>query len=209
MAGNRIDAYVRCQFCIVAVDERRASMHHCQKGGEMRYEVCGPFDSPRFSRDAVGAPLTSFWDDVEYWAEGLSRAVGVYVFSIRHGSKFTPWYVGKTCAQTGFRGEIFQSHKLGHYIAASEMRRGSPTLHLVARVDPNRDRFSKPSQVADRDIDALETAMIGMALRANPSVRNARKTWFIRNCRVPGIMGEPLPGRRPEAATTLRRALAL
>jgi hypothetical protein len=175
----------------------------------MRYEVCGPFDSPKFSKGAAGNHLSAFWDDVEYWAEGLSRAVGVYVFSIRHGVTYTPWYVGKTCAIAGFRGEIFQSHKLNHYIAATERRKGTPTLHLVARIDPNRDRYSRASNIAARDIDALETAMIGMALRANPAVRNARKTWFIRNCRVPGVMGSPPPGRRGDAAATLRKALAL
>ena len=175
----------------------------------MQYEVCGPFDSPRFSADATGTSLSAFWEDVEYWAEGLSRAIGIYVFSIRFGSGYMPWYVGKTCAQAGFRGEVFQSHKLNHYIAATERKRGTPVIHLLARTDPRRDRYSRASQVAARDIDALETAIIGMALRKNPNVRNAKKTWFIRNCRVPGVMGADTPGRRPDASATLRKALAL
>lgn len=59
------------------------------------------------------------------------------------------------------------------------------------------------------EIDALETAMIAMALRANPDVRNSKKTWFIRNCYVPGILGKPIRGRRPESVETLRASFKI
>ena len=110
--------------------------------------------------------------------------------------------MGKTNAATGFRGEIFQPHKREHYI-------GTPILHLIAKVEPTRGNFARSSQRGGRDIDALETAMIAMALNANPNVRNDKKTWFIRNCYVPGIFGQPLRGKPPEGVATLRRALNL
>jgi hypothetical protein len=51
--------------------------------------------------------------------------------------------------------------------------------------------------------------MIGMALRANRHVRNSKKTWFNKNCFVPGIIGDPVIGRPTDALTTLRNVLSL
>lgn len=102
----------------------------------MKYDVYGPFWAPRFQKEVTRASLLEFWNEVEAWDEGLSRAVGVYVFSTCHGSTFTPWYVGKTNAKTGFRGEIFQTHKLNHYVSSSERKRGAPAVHLIPRIEP-------------------------------------------------------------------------
>lgn len=175
----------------------------------MHYEAYGPFEVPRTAGVIDRSKLTAFWAEVEEWDEGLPRAIGVYIYSSRHGEGYTPWYVGKTCALAGFKGEVFQDHKVKHYLASAEFKKGVPCIHLLARVAPKRRTFSAPSFTAARDIDLLETAVIAMALRTNPFVRNDKKTWFNRNLRVPGIMGEPSPGRRTRSAATLRRALDL
>jgi len=139
---------------------------------------------------------------------GLPRAIGIYIFSTLHGEKYTPWYVGKTNAKAGFRGEVFQTHKLNHYINASQRKRGgAPIIHLIAKVEPERGNYCRASARSGREIDELETVMIGMALRANPHVQNSKKTWFNKNCVVPGIMGAPLAGRPSEAVSTLRHVL--
>lgn len=175
----------------------------------MQYEIYGPFWSPRAQTEATGDNLRAFWDEVEVTVPGLPRAIGIYVFSTCHGETFTSWYVGKTNAKAGFRGEIFQDHKLSHYVQASERKRGYPAIHLIAKVEPVRGNFCKASKRSGREIDELETVMIGMALRANPHVRNSKKTWFNRNCQVPGIIGGTVSGRPSEAIATLRNTLKL
>jgi hypothetical protein len=175
----------------------------------MQYEVYGPFYAPVRQGEATGQALAAFWDQVGAMHEGLPRAVGVYVFSMSHGTNFTPWYVGKTNAKAGFRGEIFQGHKLDHYLSARERKRGIPRMHLIAKVEENRRNFCRPSARSGREIDELETVMIGMALRSNPDVRNSKKTWFNKNCQVPGIMGAPPIGRPSDAIASLRNAFQL
>lgn len=175
----------------------------------MQYQVYGPFWSPRAEMEATGVALKAFWDGIEVIEPGLPRAVGIYVFSTCHGETYTPWYVGKTNAKLGFRGEIFQEHKLNHYVSAGQRKRGYPAIHLIAKVEPVRGNFCRSSQKSGREIDELETVMIGMALRANPDVRNSKKTWFNKNCHVPGIIGQASTGRRSEAVATLRNTLKL
>ena len=175
----------------------------------MNYLVYGPFRAPRFRQELSREEITAWWSDVEEHEPGLAAAIGVYVFSLCFGDKYVPWYVGKTNAAGGFRVEIFQPHKREHYISSTELKRGAPALHLIAKVEANRGNFARSSQRSGRDIDALETALIAMALHANPKVRNSKKTWFIRNCYVPGIFGEPLRGKPPESVVTLRRAFDL
>ncbi|QCB39196.1 hypothetical protein E5554_16000 [Sphingobium sp. PAMC28499] len=175
----------------------------------MQYQVYGPFWSPRVEEEAKGEALRAFWDEIEEMHPGLARAVGIYVFSTCHGENYTPWYVGKTNAQAGFRGEIFQDHKLNHYVSASQRKKGYPAIHLIAKIEPVRGNFCRASARSGREIDELETVMIGMALRANPNVQNSKKTWFNKNCSVPGIIGPSIIGRPSEAVSTLRNTFDL
>jgi hypothetical protein len=175
----------------------------------MQYQVFGPYWSPRAEQEARGEALRMFWDEIEVLQPGLPRAIGIYVFSTCHGENYTPWYVGKTNAKAGFRGEIFQEHKLNHYVGASQRKRGYPAIHLIAKIEPLRGNFCRASQRSGREIDELETVMIGMALRANPHVRNSKKTWFNKTCQVPGIIGDPPIGRPSTAISSLRNTLKL
>jgi hypothetical protein len=175
----------------------------------MNYDVYGPFEISKTGKDFAGDAIKEFWETVEDYDEGLSYAVGIYIFSIRHGETYTPWYVGKTNAKLGFRGEVFQTHKLDHYLTTTQQKRGCPIVHLIPKIEPVRGNFANQSDKAEREIDALETALIGMALRANPKVRNEKKTWFIRNCYVPGVLGKPIKGRRPEGVSTIRKVFKL
>jgi hypothetical protein len=175
----------------------------------MQYEVYGPFWTPRAEAGVQGEALTAFWEGVDAQVPGLSKAIGIYVFSTCHGENYTPWYVGKTNAKRGFRGEIFQDHKLNHYVSAGRRKKGYPAIHLIAKVEPARGNFCRASARSGREIDELETVMIGMALRANRHVQNSKKTWFNKNCSVPGIIGDPISGRPADAVTSLRNSLGL
>ena len=57
----------------------------------MRYEVFGPFWTPRAEAGVQGEALTSFWGGIDTAVPGLSKAIGIYVFSTCHGENYTPW----------------------------------------------------------------------------------------------------------------------
>ena len=148
----------------------------------MYYEPYGPYLPRPYMKNAARDWKGKFWREVEDQWEGLSTAVGVYVFSLRFGSKFTPWYVGKTCSELGFRGEVFQGHKLEHYYEAANGRRGEPCLHLIARVEANRGNFCRYSYRADDEIDRLETYLMAWRwLPTQTSEMTGRQNFTVRS----------------------------
>lgn len=175
----------------------------------MFYIPYGPFDLGDFLDSEDHFRADTFWKKVEKDEPGLSKANGVYIFSIKFGSRYRPWYVGKTCSEKGFRGEVFQSHKLRHYFEASDGRRGGRHLHLIARVEENRGNFCRYSERSDEQIDRLETYLIGMSLAANADLRNNSKTRFHKMLNIEGVIGERYDGRPREAARALKNVLGI
>ena len=176
----------------------------------MYFEPYGPFLPERTEHREGRYWRSDFWEEIDGVEEGLSRANGVYIFSIRFAQKFTPWYVGKTCANGGFAGEVFQDHKLDHYFETeAQKKRGQPTLHLIALREAGRGNFCRKSDRARRYIDRVETYLIELALTQNPDLRNDKKTKFRRELDIVGVIGDPYEGRRTDSARTLRKALGL
>ncbi|MGD9729611.1 MAG: hypothetical protein AB7Q81_12860 [Gammaproteobacteria bacterium] len=136
------------------------------------------------ARDA--GSLNAFWEEVNKEEEGLSEAIGCYIFSIRAGKGLLPWYVGLAEKQT-FRKECFAPHKLNHYNDAIANRKGTPTLTLIPKFTEG-DRFAKPSKNGHRDIQLLETMLIGACLRRNKGLLNAKDTKLLREMVVPGLL---------------------
>ena len=155
--------------------------------------------------------MRDFWADVvqERGDEGLVGANGLYLFSIKHGANFRPWYVGKTCSDAGFAGEVFQPHKIKHYKKTCKNYRGKPFLHLIAKVEGQRGNFCKVSGRSDAQIDAVESYLIGMAVAANPDLRNSQKTNFFRDLDIDGVIGPSYKGRPRLDAQTLKNALGI
>lgn len=175
----------------------------------MFFRPFGPFDMRELLNSESRNWQSDFWNQIENIRTGLSSANGVYVFSIKFGSKFTPWYVGKTCSSAGFRGEVLQGHKLDHYYKACDTKRGRPFLHLIARIEEDRGNFCKWSNRSERQIDQLETYLIGMALARNPELRNNKKTRFFRALDIEGVIGPRFEGRPREGARTLKNVFGL
>lgn len=71
------------------------------------------------------------------------HAIGCYVFCMKYGGKIRPWYVGMTVAKAGFRGEIFQQHKLEIYNECLDGRRGTPVMFLFSLMTSEGNAFSK------------------------------------------------------------------
>jgi hypothetical protein len=175
----------------------------------MNFEPYGPFPLRPYVESEDGRWKSKFWAMVNASEDCLSTANGIYIFSLKFGSKFTPWYVGKTCSEKGFSGEVFQGHKLDHYFEVADGRRGLPFIHLIAHVEENRRNFCPFTCKGDREIELVETYLIGMALGANPELRNNKKTKFYRTLDIEGVIGPKYDGRPREAARTLKNVLGL
>jgi len=149
-----------------------------------------PIEIPRQSNGLIAADkesLTTFWSRVEKELEdGLSGAIGCYIFSIRAGKGALPWYVGFAEKQS-FRKECFASHKLVHYNNAIAKRKGTPLLTLVAKYTP-KGKLINPTGNEHRDLQFLETILISNCLRRNADLYNIKDTKLLREMVVPGLL---------------------
>jgi hypothetical protein len=169
------------------------------------YKVFGPYRIRRDGRliSKTAEHLRAFWSEVEAESKGLPDACGCYVFSIRRRA----WYVGLAEKQS-FCRECFALHKLNQYNYSLHHVSGEPQLHLIAKLTPT-GRFASPSVRGHRDIQFLETLLIGMALNQNEDLQNIRGTKFLREMRVPGILRTARGEGRLGPVRSLRDALGM
>ena len=118
---------------------------------------------------------------------------------------YRPWYVGQTLAQAGFRGGVFQPHKLGIYNEYTTARRGTPYMFLFPLLTET-GRFSNARTSSAEVVDWLKRSLIGMAFAKNPLLRNVTNTKHLRTISVAGIIGPRPPGRPNSNAVEARKA---
>jgi hypothetical protein len=134
--------------------------------------------------------LSSFWNFIDdELEEGLSGAIGCYIFSIRAGKGALPWYVGLAEKQS-FRKECFTTHKLYHYNDAIADRKGTPMLTLIAKYTPG-GKLVHPTENEHPDIQFLEKMLISKCLTRNPYLRNVKDTKLLRDMVVYGLLNTP------------------
>ena len=169
----------------------------------LNYDIHGPFRIVRVGRlvDNSAQIKKKFWCSVEDQVEGLSTAVGCYVFCI--GKK--PWYVGLAERQS-FRSECFQPHKINAFNSALNKMQGIPYLILLSKLT-NTERFAKPGVNAHKATRFLEDLLIGMALANNPALENIRGTKFMKELVVPGIINTPRGKAKKAAVQRLKRMM--
>ena len=65
----------------------------------MNFDVAGPFKLHRhgLKRLITKQAIKQLKLELEKWERGLSEACGCYVFAIRAGRGYTPYYVGQAC----------------------------------------------------------------------------------------------------------------
>jgi hypothetical protein len=113
------------------------------------YQTFGPFKMRKNGRLVDQRACNEFWADVEEHKEGLSRAVGCYVFAISAAKGALPWYVEKT-EKKSFRRETWNPYQLNLYNNALNLNsreRGAANLYLIAKRTKS-GRFAKPRREA-------------------------------------------------------------
>lgn len=170
------------------------------------FDTYGPYDLER-ENGRVGGAQAAMWEQVPEDKADIGRAIGCYVFGIRYGSRIRPWYVGMTVARAGFRGEIFQRHKLDIYNLCLAKQRGSPVMFLFPLVKDGFYAFSEARRSKRREIAWLEIQLMGFAHRRNPDIGNVRDMTFLKSVQVTGVVGRRMPGRPFRDAAEARAML--
>jgi hypothetical protein len=164
----------------------------------VQFTVHGPFEIPADKgRKAHDLLLDDFWEEGNQ--EALRERCGCYVFALRRKKgSIVPHYVGLT--KRRFDREVFNRSNLRKYRGAVSNGSGKPVLFLVV------PRHGK-GKVSRKYIGELETFLIQAASVVNPDVSNVkgvpRPKWSIY-----GVTGRR-PGKPPEAAEKLRKALGI
>ena len=161
----------------------------------MRFYPYRCFEIPKKDNGLVAngkESMSSFWELVEEEKEGLSSAIGVYIFSIRAGKGNVPWYVGKA-EKRGFCQECFQHHKLTHYNNCIAGRKGTALLTLIPKFTQN-DYCVKPNGASHSDISTLEKMLIGTCIQKNVLLANIRDTKLHKEMVLPGYVNTPQGG---------------
>ena len=97
---------------------------------------------------------------------GLSDKQGCYVFALRAGPGYCPWYVGK--ATVSMRQECMSAHPLHQYNAVLfDGQKGTPVMFVVA-LDGNK------SKVPAKTCGEIETFLIRSAYCENHLLRNTQ-----------------------------------
>ena len=152
-----------------------------------------PIEVPRSQNGLIAADKKSqaaFWEYVDNEIEdGLSGAIGCYIFSVRAGKGILPWYVGLAIKQS-FRKECFTNHKLVHYNNIVAGRKGTPLLTFIPKYTPS-SKLVGPTGSSHRDIEFLEAMLISNCLRRNRDLCNKKDTKLLREMVVPGLLNTP------------------
>lgn len=157
----------------------------------MEFSIHGPFEVPRkegyFQINNNKSFIEEFWLEVEKDQQGLSNAKGCYIFATQAAGGYTPWYIGLTSRQN-FKGECFQSTKINYYNDGIYEKKGKPVIFLIA-YRTNKKKFS--NSIARKELDFLESLLIGEALKKNEKLLNKQKTRYLREMIVPRLINSP------------------
>ena len=174
----------------------------------MDFDVAGPFELSRHTSKKIitRQSVSDLKADLETWEEGLSEACGCYVFALRAGKGYTPYYVGQACKSSVFHEALNASNR-GKYNEALGDSAGTPVLFVLPRRTP-KGKFRKPKATGGGlgDLDFLEDWLIAAAIEKNPRLINNKKTRFLRKIHVRGFFNAKRGGST-KASQHLEKAL--
>jgi hypothetical protein len=109
-----------------------------------------------------------FWRQKKELAS-LKSYCGCYIFAIRAGLGYVPWYVGKTARS--FFHEIFNGeNKFQYDQVLAKQGKGNPVIFFVSHPTDKKGPLNK------KLIDNIESELIKQALSKNPELLNQHKT---------------------------------
>ena len=140
-----------------------------------QFEPIGTFEIPfdKGTRRIEKEHIQSFFENKDIQKKiDLLNTRGCYIFALRAGKGFTPWYVGQ--AKKSFKQEIFAIHKKDIYNSVLANKMGTPMMFLIGT--------SKKNQFLEKEIKDLESFLIFWARKANKGLKNQQNnkdTWGI------------------------------
>jgi hypothetical protein len=149
------------------------------------FKVYGPFEIPNKQKIYDPAQQEAFWTACEVEEDNyeLSFAKGIYLFSLRNATNYTPQYVGMTSRD--FRTEVFNDRNLLRIITTIAKDRGVLCLHLLARPKDVQRGFSK--DVNDKELYWIEDFIQQMCRMKNPDLCNISKSTFLLKASIEGL----------------------
>lgn len=172
----------------------------------MRFDVYGPFTIERFGRkklitkDSIDDLLSQFDNE----KKGLSDSCGCYVFALRAGKGYTPYYVGQTHKQS-IAIEALNPSNISKYNGIQKY--GTPVIFAIPLLTP-KGAFRDPEKVKGRlaSVDFLERWLIRKCLEKNWNLLNNKETAFLRKIEVRGIFNSGR-GDATKHTTQLKKAI--
>lgn len=167
------------------------------------FEIVGPFPIP-YQRQSRGSgkrihvkEAREFWENPEPCL--YKRKNGIYVFSIKAGKGYQPWYIGK--AGKNLYQECLGKHQREHYnnVLFKGMK-GTPVMFFVV---PKGNKNKIPKNM----LDDMETFFIQSAIYKNPELSNIQKT-KIPNWVINGVIRSP-KGRPSPVSISFRKMMGL
>ena len=137
---------------------------------EKRLEMFGPISIPcdvdGKKKCILDQNVKEFWNDTI--AQQMEKKQGCYIFALKAGHGYTPWYIGKTTKT--FKQESFALHKIKKYNECLwGGKKGTPVMFFIA-LPGHRNKV--PALV----IKDIEKFLIQSAALKNPNILNSHHT---------------------------------
>lgn len=174
----------------------------------MIFDVFGPFELERYTPKQIITKdsLRDLKPEMDGCEDGLSDAMGCYVFAIRAGKGYTPYYVGQA-TRRAIADEALNPTNREKYNKALSESKGTPVLFALPMRTPKlKFRKRKKADGSLSVLEFLEEWLIAAAIEKNNDLINNRKTRFLRNIRVKGILNADR-GEATKDSTLLRATL--
>ncbi|MGB8277673.1 MAG: hypothetical protein WCF20_07060 [Methylovirgula sp.] len=173
----------------------------------MKFDVFGGFDVPQENGTLKWDVKTKneFWKEVDEVTKlSLSEACGCYIFALKNGENFLPWYVGKAEKMPFSRACFKPTNQV--ILLKLLARRGCPKLFLIPRMTDPGGKLTEPGKNGVPDVSHLEPLLIALAVARNPDGYNVQFTKMHKQMRVPGVFNS-LPGPLKPPARDLQLTL--
>jgi len=173
----------------------------------MQFDVAGPFKLERFTKAQIFTKDTPkcLKATFEDWDSGLANAYGCYVFALKAGQGWKPWYVGQAFKRVIWK-EATNSDNLAKYNKCIGDRKGTPYLFALPWCTPS-GRYSKKSGAdSSPSIDFLEDWLIEQSLMRNDKLINSKRTMLVRKLEVYGLLNAG-PGEETKSSRQLKDVL--